>query len=127
MANDPCNKGDNDFSFAPRQPTWCHGWQHVSTVQNRLSLDHISSRLEGELQTRREAAARLILLSMSKNDIRNTFGAPEPVLLICTVTTNLEHISALKYISPFPLEPPALSELCTNGTASDPSQPRQPH
>ncbi|OJA08628.1 hypothetical protein AZE42_06959, partial [Rhizopogon vesiculosus] len=28
MANDPCNKGDNKFSFAPRQATRCHGRQH---------------------------------------------------------------------------------------------------
>ncbi|OAX37398.1 hypothetical protein K503DRAFT_866891 [Rhizopogon vinicolor AM-OR11-026] len=130
MANDPCNKGDSNFGFAPRQPNRCHGRQHASTVQNRLSLDHILSRLKSALKTSREAGAKLISLSMSKNDIRNTFGAPkvrplsflyallllqgfphfpQPILPLCTVTTNLEHISALKYIFPFPLELPALS------------------
>ncbi|OAX34975.1 hypothetical protein K503DRAFT_404717 [Rhizopogon vinicolor AM-OR11-026] len=41
---------------------------------------------------------------MSMNNIRNTFGAPAPVLPLCTVTTSLEHIRpVLTYITPFPL------------------------
>ncbi|OAX34522.1 hypothetical protein K503DRAFT_868862 [Rhizopogon vinicolor AM-OR11-026] len=67
---------DNNFSFAHQQPTRCHGQQHASTAQNRLSLDHTLSRFKGELQKSRDKGAKLISLSMSKNDIRGTFGAP---------------------------------------------------
>ncbi|OAX31409.1 hypothetical protein K503DRAFT_787843, partial [Rhizopogon vinicolor AM-OR11-026] len=57
-------------------PTRCHERQHATTARNRLSLDHVLSRLEGELQKSHETGTKLISLSMSMNDIRDIFGVP---------------------------------------------------